>query len=152
MGDQNKLPRTWAGDVGVKDVVESLKMHTLAAPVYDSTARIFGNGTTAGIKFERTVVLSKIRISFHMNKTTSHLHKFRIRSFRSAQVISFTPIYNSTGALIGATTGFKTYEASFTGTQTGLRRIAPSQCVNVRVYNRTDAISRVFLQLYYFNV
>ena len=147
MGDQNKLPRTWAGDVGVKDVVESLKMHTLAAPVYDSTARIFGNGTTAGIKFERTVELSKIRISFHMNKTTSHLHKFRIRTYRSAQIISFTPIYNSTGALIGATTGFKTYQASFTG-----RRIAPSQCVNVRVYNRTDAISRVFVQLYYFNV
>jgi hypothetical protein len=152
MGDKNKLPRTWAGQLGVKDVDNALKRHILVCNVRTTTATGIGNGTTGGLKFNRPVqVQDPIRVSLYLDRTTSHLHKFRLRlRSKTSTIASFpptgtNPAYGSTGNLWGATTGWKTLSGPGVGRMSSA--ITTSEEMHYDVLKRTDATSRISLFL-----
>jgi len=155
MGDQNKLPRTWAGQLGVCDVVDAIKRKILIVPINPTTANNMGNGTTGGIKFERPVMIEELRFHYHINRTTSHMHKFRARIWQSMAVGLFSfpagtgAAYGSTNFLHGATTGFKTASYATSIVTRVARSVLPGERLFVQITKHSDPVTRIALSIAY---
>jgi hypothetical protein len=149
MGDRVTIPRTLAGLIGVADVQDSIRRKQIKVPLMDTTWRFLGNNTTGGIKFPRNVVIERGYLSWHMARTTSHVHKFRLRVFKNGSTMMYSGAvpHNTTANLVGATTGWKANE--IVPLTSALASLTSADRITVDVTHHTDATTRTALILEY---
>ena len=90
MSDKNKIPRTFAGEIGVADVTDAVKRHYLTIPTNGNgtTGIFFGGDSTTGFKpFRRNATLEKFIAVFQANTTVAETTVFKVKVMNGATTL-----------------------------------------------------------------